>query len=106
MMHREQNAATTVSATMEIAAAAGVQVFATGGIGGVHRGAETSFDISADLGELARTPVCVVAAGAKAIVVGKGKCRTVPVEKIVTGPGKTSLKRYLKMRMFLLRTIK
>jgi pseudouridylate synthase len=47
---------------------AGIQVFATGGIGGVHRGAETSFDISADLRELAETPVTVVAAGAKAIL--------------------------------------
>ncbi len=60
--------ATTVAATMIAAAAAGIAVFATGGIGGVHRGAETSFDISADLEELARTPVCVVASGAKAIL--------------------------------------
>ena len=60
--------ATTVAATMIAAHLAGIDVFATGGIGGVHRGAETSFDISADLGELARTPVTVVAAGAKAIL--------------------------------------
>lgn len=60
--------ATTVAATMICAHLAGIRVFATGGIGGVHRGAETSFDISADLMELARTPVTVVAAGAKAIL--------------------------------------
>ncbi len=60
--------ATTVAATMFIAALAGIRVFATGGIGGVHRGAETSLDISADLQELARTPVAVVCAGAKAIL--------------------------------------
>lgn len=60
--------ATTVAATMIVAAQAGIRLFATGGIGGVHRGAETSFDISADLQELARTPVAVVCAGAKAIL--------------------------------------
>ncbi|MBA4323979.1 MAG: pseudouridine-5-phosphate glycosidase [Rhodobacter sp.] len=60
--------ATTVAATMICAHLAGIRVFATGGIGGVHRGAETSFDISADLRELAETPVTVVAAGAKAIL--------------------------------------
>ncbi len=60
--------ATTVAATMICARLAGVHVFATGGIGGVHRGAETSFDISADLPELAQTAVTVVAAGAKAIL--------------------------------------
>lgn len=60
--------ATTVAATMICAHLAGIKVFATGGIGGVHRGAETSFDISADLSELAATPVTVVAAGAKAIL--------------------------------------
>ncbi|MBS0563923.1 MAG: pseudouridine-5'-phosphate glycosidase [Proteobacteria bacterium] len=60
--------ATTVAATMIAANLAGIAVFATGGIGGVHRGAETSFDISADLHELAQTPVTVVAAGAKAIL--------------------------------------
>jgi len=60
--------ATTVAATMIAAHLAGIKVFATGGIGGVHRGAELSFDISADLQELALTPVTVVAAGAKAIL--------------------------------------
>lgn len=59
---------TTVAATMMAAHAAGISVFATGGIGGAHKGAETSFDISADLDELARTPVTVVSAGAKAIL--------------------------------------
>lgn len=59
---------TTVAATMIAAAMAGIGIFATGGIGGVHKGAETSFDISADLDELARTPVIVVSAGAKAIL--------------------------------------
>jgi pseudouridine-5'-phosphate glycosidase len=60
--------ATTVAATMICAARAGIAVFATGGIGGVHKGAEDSFDISADLRELSETPVTVVAAGAKAIL--------------------------------------
>ncbi len=60
--------ATTVAATMICARLAGIEVFATGGIGGVHRGAETSFDISADLQELAQTPVTVIAAGAKTIL--------------------------------------
>jgi pseudouridine-5'-phosphate glycosidase len=60
--------ATTVAATMIAAHLAGIETFATGGIGGVHRGAETSFDISADLAELAQTPVTVIAAGAKAIL--------------------------------------
>lgn len=64
----KRNGATTVAATMALAALAGVQVFATGGIGGVHRGARESWDISADLTELARTPVIVVCAGAKAIL--------------------------------------
>lgn len=59
---------TTVAATMICAHMAGIKVFATGGIGGVHRGAEETFDISADLDELARTPVIVVSAGAKAIL--------------------------------------
>ena len=59
---------TTVAATMIAAHMAGIKVFATGGIGGVHKGAEESFDISADLDELARTPVIVVSAGAKAIL--------------------------------------
>lgn len=65
---RGTTGATTVAATMIAAHLAGIAVFATGGIGGVHRGAETSFDVSADLHELARTPVTVVAAGAKAIL--------------------------------------
>lgn len=65
---RGGNGATTVAATMICARLAGIEVFATGGIGGVHRGAATSFDISADLQELAQTPVNVVAAGAKAIL--------------------------------------
>jgi pseudouridine-5'-phosphate glycosidase len=65
---RKLNGATTVAATMIIAEMAGIHVFATGGIGGVHRGAERSFDISADLQELARTNVAVVSAGAKAIL--------------------------------------
>lgn len=60
--------ATTVSATMILAAKAGIEVFVTGGIGGVHRGAETTMDISADLQELAKTNVTVVCAGAKAIL--------------------------------------
>jgi len=84
---------TTVAATMILAHIAGIKVFATGGIGGVHKGAEKSFDISADLDELARTPIIVVSAGAKAIldiektlevletrgvpVIGHG-CRTMP----------------------------
>ena len=63
-----RNGATTVAATISCAAAAGIQLFATGGIGGVHRGAETSFDISADIAELARTPVAVVSSGAKSIL--------------------------------------
>lgn len=65
---RGGDGATTVAATMIAAKLAGIEVFATGGIGGVHRGAEDSFDISADLHELAKTPVTVVAAGAKAIL--------------------------------------
>jgi pseudouridine-5'-phosphate glycosidase len=65
-MHRA--GATTVAATMICAARAGIEVFVTGGIGGVHRGAAESFDISADLQELARTPVVVVCAGAKSVL--------------------------------------
>lgn len=65
---RNDAGSTTVAATMICAHLAGIAVFATGGIGGVHRGAETSFDISADLHELARTPVSVVAAGPKAVL--------------------------------------
>jgi pseudouridine-5'-phosphate glycosidase len=62
------NGATTVAATMVVADRAGIKVFATGGIGGVHRGAEKTFDISADLQELARTSVVVVCSGAKSIL--------------------------------------
>ena len=62
------NGATTVAATMMVAERAGIKIFATGGIGGVHRGAEKTFDISADLQELARTPVVVVCSGAKSIL--------------------------------------
>ncbi|WP_280151327.1 pseudouridine-5'-phosphate glycosidase [Piscinibacter sp. XHJ-5] len=68
LVARAGTGATTVAATMAIAALAGIRVFATGGIGGVHRGAEVSFDISADLQELARTSVAVVCAGAKSIL--------------------------------------
>ena len=63
-----QTGATTVASTMVIAAMAGIRVFATGGIGGVHRNAQESFDVSADLQELAHTPVAVVCAGAKSIL--------------------------------------
>jgi pseudouridine-5'-phosphate glycosidase len=63
-----RDGATTVAATMRIAALAGIRVFATGGIGGVHRGAADSFDISADLQEMAHSPVAVVAAGVKSIL--------------------------------------
>lgn len=63
-----RTAGTTVAATMLIAARAGIPVFATGGIGGVHRGAESTFDVSADLIELSRSPVAVVCAGAKSIL--------------------------------------
>jgi pseudouridine-5'-phosphate glycosidase len=63
-----KHGATTVAATMICAHLAGIRVFATGGIGGVHRGAESTFDISADLEELAMTPVAVVCAGAKALL--------------------------------------
>ena len=68
ILSRGGSGATTVAGTMLFAAMAGIQVFATGGIGGVHRGAEQSFDISADLEELAQTPVAVVSAGAKSIL--------------------------------------
>jgi pseudouridine-5'-phosphate glycosidase len=68
LVSREQDGATTVATTMIIAALAGIKVFATGGVGGVHRGAETTMDISADLEELARTPVMVICAGAKSIL--------------------------------------
>jgi len=65
---RRQTAGTTVAATMFLAARAGISIFATGGIGGVHRGAGDTFDISADLIELGRSPVAVVCAGAKSIL--------------------------------------
>ncbi len=65
---RGDDGATTVATTMIIAAMAGIRVFATGGVGGVHRGAEVTMDISADLEELAQTPVLVVCAGAKSIL--------------------------------------
>ncbi len=65
---RGEDGATTVATTMIIAHMAGIKLFATGGIGGVHRGAETTMDISADLEELAQTPVMVVCAGAKSIL--------------------------------------
>ncbi|MDD6201118.1 MAG: pseudouridine-5'-phosphate glycosidase, partial [Firmicutes bacterium] len=65
---RGEDGATTVTTTMMIAHMAGIRIFATGGIGGVHRGAETTMDISADLEELAQTPVMVVCAGAKSIL--------------------------------------
>ena len=63
-----EDGATTVATTMLIAHMAGIRIFATGGIGGVHRGAETTMDISADLEELAHTPVMVICAGAKSIL--------------------------------------
>ncbi|MER2056145.1 MAG: pseudouridine-5'-phosphate glycosidase, partial [Clostridia bacterium] len=68
LLSRGEDGATTVTTTMIGAAMAGIKVFATGGIGGVHRGAETTMDISADLEELAETPVLVVCAGAKSIL--------------------------------------
>ena len=68
IMAKGADGATTVAATMFIASLAGIKVFATGGIGGVHRGAETTMDISADLTELGRTPVAVVCAGAKSVL--------------------------------------
>ena len=68
LVAKGMDGATTVTTTMMIAAMAGIRVFATGGIGGVHRGAETTMDISADLEELAETPVMVICAGAKSIL--------------------------------------
>ena len=68
LVSKGMDGATTVTTTMMIAAMAGIEVFATGGIGGVHRGAETTMDISADLEELGQTPVMVVCAGAKSIL--------------------------------------
>ena len=68
LVAKKADGATTVTTTMMIAAMAGIRVFATGGIGGVHRGAEVTMDISADLEELAETPVMVICAGAKSIL--------------------------------------
>lgn len=68
LMHRGQHGATTVSATMELCAAAGVRVFATGGIGGVHKGYGERWDVSSDLAALARFPVAVVASGVKSLL--------------------------------------
>ena len=68
LVARKADGATTVATTMIIASMAGIRIFATGGIGGVHRGAEVTMDISADLEELAQTPVMVVCAGAKSIL--------------------------------------
>ena len=68
VLSRRQTGATTVAATMIAAGLAGIRLFATGGVGGVHRGGESSLDVSADLAELARTDVAVVCAGAKAIL--------------------------------------
>ena len=68
LLARGEDGATTVTTTMIAAALAGIRVFATGGIGGVHRGAETTMDISADLEELAQTPVLVICAGCKSIL--------------------------------------
>jgi pseudouridine-5'-phosphate glycosidase len=68
ILAKKVEGATTVASTMIVAALAGIKVFATGGIGGVHRGAETTMDISADLEELAKTDVAVVCAGAKSIL--------------------------------------
>ena len=68
LLARQALASTTVSATMRAAHAAGIAIFATGGIGGVHRGASSSFDISSDIDELAATPVAVVSSGAKSIL--------------------------------------
>jgi pseudouridine-5'-phosphate glycosidase len=64
----KQTGATTVAATMIVSAAVGIRFFATGGIGGVHRGAQSTFDISADLYDLSRTPVAVICAGPKAVL--------------------------------------
>ena len=68
MLARKMNGSTTVAGTMYCANLAGIKIFATGGVGGVHRGAEETFDISADLTELSKTPVFVVSAGVKAIL--------------------------------------
>ncbi len=68
LVAKKEDGATTVATTMILAAMAGIKVFATGGVGGVHRGAEVTMDVSADLEELAMTPVMVVCAGAKSIL--------------------------------------
>lgn len=68
LIHRRSHAATTVSTTMELAAAAGVRVFATGGLGGVHRGYGTALDISSDLAAFTRHPVAVVSSGVKSLL--------------------------------------
>ena len=68
ILAKKEIGATTVASTMIVAAAAGIKIFATGGIGGVHRGAQQTFDISADLQELARTNVAVISAGVKSIL--------------------------------------
>ena len=68
LIARKEDGATTVTTTMIITALSGIKIFATGGIGGVHRGAQQTFDISADLEELAQTPVMVICAGAKSIL--------------------------------------
>lgn len=68
VLSKNGNGSTTVAATMYLANLAGIKIFVTGGIGGVHRGAETTFDISADLTELSRTPVSVICAGVKSIL--------------------------------------
>lgn len=68
VLARKMNGSTTVAGTMYLASMAGIKVFVTGGIGGVHRGAEQTFDISADLTELARTRISVVSAGVKSIL--------------------------------------
>ena len=67
-LSKKMDGSTTVAGTMYLANLAGITVFATGGIGGVHRGAEETFDVSADLTELSRTPVCVISAGCKSIL--------------------------------------
>src|SRR6185503_11479410 len=68
LIHARQHAATTVSTTMELAAKAGIRLFATGGIGGVHRNYAQSLDVSSDLAALTRFPVAVVASGVKSIL--------------------------------------
>jgi pseudouridine-5'-phosphate glycosidase len=68
LLHRKQHGATTVSTTMELSAAAGIRVFATGGLGGVHRNYGTDFDISSDLAAFTRFPIAVVTSGVKSIL--------------------------------------